>query len=180
MSKKFPAIIIDPRYEDATVKAKVDIPTDAESEEFKLGLDYAMLNADWTEDPGTGRAVILEDGRELLNPVPVAPPAAIAAYSQELSVNDLVNRAIERHMTLLKGTDEIDTEEDLDDFPEDDDYHPITMYEAVLMRDEAPAIPPAPPPDPVLEPDPAPVADPQPRGKKKGADAPVVEGEGGE
>lgn len=172
-------IVIDPRYEDLTVRPKVEVRPDPENPDFMLALDHAMSIADWSDDPGTGRAVLLPDGRELLNPTPVAPPAIIAAYSEEMSVNDLVARALARHNALLKGNDEIDTEEDLDDFPEDDDYHPITMYEAVLMRDEAPAIPPG-EPLPLESAEPIEELKPPKAAKKKAADAASEEGEGGE
>lgn len=100
----------------------------------------AMEGALWSDDPGTGKAVILQDGRELLNPLPVAPPASIAAAAAEPSVNDLVDRALKRHFEQLKAADEIDTLEDMDDFGEDDDFTPLSQFEMVL-RDEAPRIP---------------------------------------
>lgn len=162
MSK--PKIVIDPRSEIREPRAKVDNVVEIENDEFMAELDDAMFNAGWCEDPGQGKAVLLADGRELVNPTPVAPPAHIAAYSAEASVNDLVQRALARHMALLKPDDEVDTEEDLDDFPEDEDYHPITGYEVVLLRDEAPAIPAAAPA--------APAAPPKPSGS--GPDVPGV------
>lgn len=100
----------------------------------------AMEGADWSDDPGTGRAVLLPDGREVLNPIPVAPPASIAAAAAEPSVNDLVTRALARHFEQLKDADEIDSLDDVDDFPEDEDWTPFSQFEIVL-RDEAPAIP---------------------------------------
>ena len=113
------------------LEAAAPIPDDEQ-------LNQAMIAHEWTDDPGTGRAILLPDGRELLNPTPVAPPAHIAAYSQEMSVNDLVNRALARHAALLRGEDEIDTEEDMNDFPEDEEYHPITGYEVVMLEDTGP------------------------------------------
>lgn len=98
----------------------------------------AMVGADWTDDPGTGRAILLPDGRELLNPVPVAPPLSIA-QSAEPSVNDLVERAIKRHFEQLKGDDEVDTQEEMDDFPDDVEFNPGSIYE--IMLDEGPSIP---------------------------------------
>lgn len=109
-----------------------------------------MDGAGWSDDPGTGKAVILPDGRELLNPLPVSPPAAIAALSKEPSVNDLVERALRRHFEQLKDLDEIDTLEEMDDFGEDDDYHPSSLFE-VILRDEAPAVPKAAVPEEVKE-----------------------------
>lgn len=100
----------------------------------------AMEGADWSDDPGTGKAVILQDGRELLNPLPVAPPSSILAAAAEPSVNDLVERALKRHFDQLKANDEIDTLADMDDFGEDEEFTPFSQFEVVL-RDEAPAIP---------------------------------------
>lgn len=100
----------------------------------------AMEGADWSDDPGTGKAVILQDGRELLNPLPVAPPSSILAAAAEPSVNDLVDRALARHFEQLKANDEIDSVEEADDFGEDDEFTPFSMFE-VVMKDEAPAIP---------------------------------------
>lgn len=102
-------------------------------------LAEAMEGADWSNDPGTGRAILLQDGRELLNPVPVAPPISISSNT-EPSVNDLVERALKRHFEQLKADDEIDTLEDADDFGEDEDFVPISQFE-IMLREEAPAIP---------------------------------------
>lgn len=135
-------IVIDPRQEVREVEAKasrfgiVDVAVVPDDDT----ISELVLAADWSDDPGTGRSVLLADGRELVNPVPVAPPAHIAAYAKENSVNDLVQRAIAQHMALLKGSDELDSEDEAEDFPEDVDWHPTTLFEYVLM-DDAPAIP---------------------------------------
>lgn len=107
-----------------------DVP---DSEQFAEAAD----GAGWSDDPGTGRAILMPDGRELLNPTSVAPPVSV---SSEPSVNDLVERALARHYKQLSENDEIDTIEDADDFGEDEDFVPFSQYEIVL-RDEAPAIP---------------------------------------
>lgn len=103
-------------------------------------LNEAMLAAGWSDDPGTGQAILLEDGRELLNPTPIAPPVN---YDREPSINDLVERALKMHFERLKEDDVIDSLEDADDFGDDIDEFPISMYEVQYLRDEAPA-PPAP------------------------------------
>lgn len=145
-------------------------------------LDEAMANADWTDDPGTGKAVILADGRELLNPIPVAPPLSITA-SAEPSVNELVERALARHFAGLQDTDEVDGPDDYDDFPEDDEWHPMSQYEVVLI-DEAPAVPAAPPVSEEVRSDlerlekEAAKAAPDPK-KKAGKTPPVIEEEEG-
>lgn len=113
-----------------------DLDGEAMSEDYA----EAMEAADWSDDAGTGRAILLPDGRELLSPLSVAPPSSIAAAAAEPSVNDLVNRALARHFEQLKADDEIDSLEDHDDFGEDEDFTPFSQFEVVL-RDEAPAIP---------------------------------------
>lgn len=116
-----------------------ELPHDAllnDTEEFA----NAMEGAEWSDDPGTGRAILMADGRELVNPISIAPPASIRAAAAEPSVNDLVERALKRHFEQLKADDEIDSIEDFEDFPEDEDWTPFSQYEIVL-RDEAPAIP---------------------------------------
>lgn len=130
---------IDPRREFKEFEGKI---FDGEPEVLpdEEALANAMEGADWSDDPGTGRAILLADGRELLNPLPVAPPASIAAAAAEPSVNDLVTRALARHFEQIKADDEIDTLEDHDDFPEDEDWTPFSQFEVVL-REEAPAIP---------------------------------------
>lgn len=103
-------------------------------------LARAMEGADWSDDPGTGRSVHTPEGIEILNPLPVAPPASILAAAAEPSVNDLVQRALDRHFAQLKATDEIDSLEEMDDFGDDDEFTPFSQFE-IVMRDEAPAIP---------------------------------------
>lgn len=120
-------------FRDWNHKVEVEKPDDE-------ALANAMEGAGWSDDPGTGRSVQLEDGREVLNPLPVAPPASIAARAAEPSVNDLVDRAIKRHFEQIKAHDEIDSFEDADDFGEDDEFTPFSQFE-VILRDEAPAIP---------------------------------------
>lgn len=135
-------LTIDPRREvrDAEGRVYDDTPLDDLN-----SLDEAMAAAEWTDDPGTGKAVILADGRELLNPIPVAPPLHIL-QSQEPSVNELVERALARHFQQLQANDVIDEEEDVDDFGEDEDFHPVSQYQVQVLLDEAPAVPAAPPP----------------------------------
>lgn len=134
MAKSKVKVKIDPRDElvDFSNKMARDEVIDDET------IFNAMIGGDWTDDPGTGKTVLLPDGRELLNPVPVAPPLSIAQNS-EPSVNELVERALARHFEQLKGDDEVDSAEDMDDFPEDEEFHPSTVYEVMPM--EAPAIP---------------------------------------
>lgn len=103
-------------------------------------VQQAIDGAGWDDnDPGSGRAVLLDDGRELLNPVPMAPPVT---YSQELSVNDLVERALARHYEAVADDKEAaETLEELLHFEEDDDLEPVSPWEVVDMVEEVPDIP---------------------------------------
>lgn len=142
--KKRHKLVIDPRYEGRELDSKLRI------EQFGGGrvdggfdmpdneqLDEVMEAGGWSDDPGTGRAVLMPDGRELVNPATIAPPVSVSVGE---SVNELVERALSRHYAALKAADEIDTVEDANDFDDDEDFFPSSMYEIVL-RDEAPAIP---------------------------------------
>lgn len=134
MSKRKHKLEFRPRKEIRDFDHK--LPEDYTDEDMAM----AMEGADWSDDPGTGRSVHTPDGREIVNPLPVAPPASILAAAAEPSVNELVERALKRHFDQLKAEDEIDTLEDHEDFGEDDDFTPFSQFEIVL-RDEAPAIP---------------------------------------
>lgn len=151
MSKRKHKLEFRPRIETRELSHK--IPEGHLGTEFILDTDImadAMEGAGWSDDPGTGRSIHTPDGREILNPLPVAPPASILAASKEPSVNDLVERALKRHFDQLKAEDEIDTLQDADDFGEDDDFTPFSQFEIVL-RDEAPAIPAGVQPEAVAE-----------------------------
>lgn len=99
-------------------------------------LDDAMLDADWSKDPGTGRAIIMEDGSEVLNPVPMAPPLG---YKKEESIIDMVARQVKAHYEMLRGDDVIEQEGEAL-YGEDEDFFPSSIYEVVQMEDTAPDI----------------------------------------
>lgn len=133
----------------------------------KLIIDEALAQAidgaDWDEnDPGVGKAVLLMDGRELLNPTPVAPPVSIS--SAEPSVNDLVERALRMHEERVAADAEAnEVLEDLLDFDEEGSDDPVSPWEVSTLVDEVPDIPKEKPPasDP-----PAGGEDPPPAEKK--------------
>lgn len=119
--------------------------------------------ADWTDDPGVGKAVLLEDGSEVLNPVPMAPPVG---YAPEPSIMEMIDQAVKRNLAMGVDPDEvIDEEAELNDFLEDEEFDPASVYEINVqeMEEDAPILPPAPvpPPEPVPEP-PEPVVSPAP------------------
>lgn len=96
--------------------------------------------ADWSlDDPGVGRAVLLPDGREVFNPVPMAPPLG---YVEGPSIFDQLYAKLRAELFREKEGDEIvDTPEDMHEYPEDDEPTFWTDYELVL-RDEFPDMPP--------------------------------------
>lgn len=88
-------------------------------------------------DPGVGHALLLPDGREVLNPVPVAPPVG---YVKEPTVMEMINAQVKKHLALLRDDEELDTEAEAQDFNIGDDYEPYSPYE-ILMSDEFPSVP---------------------------------------
>lgn len=93
-----------------------------------------MKEAGWTDDPLDGKSVMLDDGRELPNPIPIAPPIGFRA---EPSIIDLINQQIANRAILLAGELEVDSPEDMEDFDLDDEPpEPRSVYE--LMPEEYP------------------------------------------
>lgn len=97
--------------------------------------------ADWSDDPGTGRAILLDDGRELLNPVPMEPPVG---HDEEPSINALVERALALHFEKLsKNADAERTLGEIvrfDDDNWDEFFSPWELTER-QMEPEVPDIP---------------------------------------
>lgn len=101
----------------------------------------AMEAAEWSDDPGTGKAIILPDGREVLNPTPMAPPLN---YVREESVTDRLHQMLLRERArrdMEEGL--LETQEESEDFDVEDEFDVqfVTPYEMVDMIDEAPSIP---------------------------------------
>lgn len=138
-------VLVDPRRDYKELDGKLtyeqfgggflddDITEVPDAEQFSEAMD----GAGWTDDPRDGKAILMPDGRELLNPGVIAPPVD---FFKEPSVNDLIARAMKMHFDMLKADEEIDTIAEADDFGEDEDFFPSSIYEIVL-RDEAPAAP---------------------------------------
>lgn len=100
-----------------------------------------MEEAGWTDNPGTGKAVLLPDGSELLNPVPIAPPVD---YDTAPSAFDLWQMNLQRMANIrdLGGGFLIDeNDEEANDFDVDDpeDVFVRSDYE-LQMVPEAPAL----------------------------------------
>lgn len=100
----------------------------------------AMEEAGWTDNPATGKAVILPDGSELLNPVPVAPPVD---YDTSPSAFDIWQAQLQR-MANIRDLGEgflLDDEEDAEDYDvaDPEDFFVRSAYE-IEMVPEAPAL----------------------------------------
>lgn len=113
-------------------------------------VQQAIEGAGWSDDdPGVGGAVLLADGRELLNPVPMAPPVNYS--NADLSINDVVERSLRMHYERIAQDSEAqETLDELLHFEDDDDLEPASPWEVVEMQDEVPDIP----KDPVVVVDP--------------------------
>lgn len=119
---------------------KVDIfPRPTKDGEIFEQLDIEdAIRAAWTCDPGYGRAVLLKDGREVLNPLPMAPPVG---YVAEPSLFERMEQMLSAKLAMLRDDEEIDSEADWQDFEVADDIEPDSPY-TVVMHDEFPAVPP--------------------------------------
>lgn len=99
-----------------------------------------MDKADWTDDPGTGKAVLTPGGAEIVSPIPVAPPIG---YVSEPSMMDRLSQMLNARLLQLAEGDVLDESEDeANDFdvPDPEDFHPRSVYEIQLIE-EAPALP---------------------------------------
>lgn len=117
-----------------------EIPSDGD-------LHDALASADWTDDPGIGKAVLLPDGSELLNPVPHALPVG---YVKEPSMMDIIDQRIRAHRALLEDAEVIDSKEELNDFDVGEEPDIFSLYEFEAMAMDAPGLDPAeakPPPE---------------------------------
>lgn len=110
-----------------------------------------MKEAGWSDDPGTGKAILAPDergapGYEVLNPMPFAPPIG---WEPTPPIEELIRDRVKLEVERLRDEDEIDSLDDLEDFEVDDELPPLeTIYEVIAMRAEAPAIPKDAKPDP--------------------------------
>lgn len=98
-----------------------------------------MQAAGWSSDPGTGKAILLPDGREVVSPMPVAPPIG---YQSEPSIMDRLSQMLEARLATLGGDDVLDeSDEEANDFdvPDPEDLQPRSVYEIELLP-EAPAL----------------------------------------
>jgi len=99
--------------------------------------------AGWSDDPGTGVAVMLLDGNgnpayEVLNPMPFALPIG---YEPTPPIEQLIRDRVKSELSRLKDDDELDDINDAEDFDIPDELPPLeTIYEVIAMDREAPAL----------------------------------------
>lgn len=107
------------------------------------GILELAKEAGWSDDPGTGKAVMLLDERgnaafEVGNPMPFAPPIG---YEPTPPIEQLIRDRVKLEVDRLRDEDEIDDIVDAEDFDIPDELAPLeTIYEVVAMEPEAPAI----------------------------------------
>lgn len=101
-----------------------------------------MKDAGWSEDPGTGKAVMVDDERgnpayEVLNPIPMAPPIG---WVPTPPIEELIRQRVAQEF-MLREDEEIDDINDAEDFDIPDELPPLeTIYEVMGMEPQAPAV----------------------------------------
>lgn len=98
-----------------------------------------MQEAGWSEDPGTGKAILTPLGNEIVSPRPVAPPIG---YVAEESIMERLEKLLAARIAQLGDTDVIEeTEEEMEDFETEDLEDVRWSYTVKEMVYEAPALP---------------------------------------
>jgi len=125
-----------------TERVKVEIvpnPSTGEIADYDDVMER-MVDAGWSDDPKDGKTILLDDGREVVNPLPIAPPIG---YNPTPSMFDVIRAQIHR-AKMLEDDAVAETPEDADDFDMDDEWEPSSVYE-VVMKDDFPELAPEPP-----------------------------------
>jgi len=92
----------------------------------------------WTDDPRDGKAVLNDQGYEVVNPIPVSPPMG---YVETPDMMTLVHQQVVAHLRQLGEAEEIDSPEEWEDFDLPEEIDPWSIYEVREMVDESPALP---------------------------------------
>lgn len=98
--------------------------------------------AGWSDDPGTGKAVLVPNeagvpAYEVVNPLPMAPPIG---WEPTPPIEELIRQRVAEAFAL-RDDDEIDDIIDAEDFDIPDELPPLeTIYEVVGMEPQAPAM----------------------------------------
>lgn len=131
------------------------------TEKLKINVDQHRVDptsiilrleeAGWSDDPGTGKAVLAPDERgapayEVLNPMPFAPPIG---WEPTPPIEELIRDRVRDEVARLRDEEELDDILDAEDFDIPDELPPLdTIYEVIAMTPEAPALPADSRPDP--------------------------------
>lgn len=97
--------------------------------------------AGWSDDPGTGHAVLIPDergapGYEVVSPLPFAPPIG---WAPTPPIEELIAQTVKREMMRWED-EEVDDIIDAEDFEIPDELPQLeTIYEFVGMEREAPS-----------------------------------------
>lgn len=129
------------------LKVVIQPTTDGEVPDLSDETMYQLMAANgWSvDDPGKGKAILDPYGREILNPMPVAPPIG---YTPELSVMDRLHDMLSARFRQLQEDAQLDeSEDDANDFEINDGEDLSSVYE-IEMAPEVPRIPD--PPAPVV------------------------------
>jgi len=131
------------RYDgDELVQVDVQAPFTLRHKEGKHGksLTERMVLSGWTDDPMDGKACDDHRGREIVNPLCLAPPVG---YRAEPTVMEMIERQLAFRLAQLSGEDEVDTLEEADDFEMDEEWDPTSLYEIRELISESPRLPPS-------------------------------------
>lgn len=115
------------------------------------GFHDAARKAGWSDDPGTGKAILV-NGAEILNPQPMAPPVG---YQHGDTLQEMIERHVAAALVGLRGDDIVDESiEDADDFDIDEgnEVDLETIYTVREMVPEAPGLRPEARVEPVPDP----------------------------
>lgn len=121
------------------VKPLADGTVPAEGELLELAVE-----AGWSEDPGTGKAILIPDergapGYEVLNPLPHAPPIG---WEPTPPIEELIRQRVQTEMRKWED-EEVDDIVDAEDFDIPDELPALdTIYEFMGLEREAPAVKP--------------------------------------
>lgn len=125
-------------------KIKVRIPevlSDGQLPPEQEALLDAMEAAGWSDDPTTGKAVLLPDGSEMLNPTPIAPPVDYDASPDAFTLWQRNLQRLSNIRDLGDGFVLDETDAEANDFEVDDpeDFFVRSVYEFEMVP-EAPSL----------------------------------------
>ena len=99
----------------------------------------------WSEDPGTGKAILVPDVRgapayEVINPLPIAPPIG---WEPTPPIEELIRSRVAQEFARLRDEEEIDDIIDAEDFEVPDEEPNLeTIYEFMGMEEQVPPVKP--------------------------------------